>query len=117
MERGVLGEAVALLERANSLLAPMACTTREAKALLAAYTKAEKLVAYGKATLSARLGDAAETARLSGTSIGRARQTINAGRAVASQPAVSTALQEAAISLKVLLQRAVDACDLLGKDF
>jgi hypothetical protein len=99
MERRLLGEAVRLLEKANAGLTPRLCTEADAEALLQWYARVERLAAYGKAVLSARIGDPTALSKASGTSIGKARQTIETARRVAAEPRLAEAARSAEVSL------------------
>ncbi|MGH2779726.1 MAG: hypothetical protein ACRDJB_13890, partial [Actinomycetota bacterium] len=82
MELDLIDEAVTWLEKANADLEPELLSAGAARNLLAAYARAEKLAAYGKTLLARRLEDAAELARVSGTSMGKAKTTIETGKAL-----------------------------------
>ena len=99
METSVLDQAVELLEKANADLAPGLCSARRKRALLERYARAEKLAAFGIATLSAAVDDPVDLARLSGTSVGRARQTIDIGRRLEEEPRLAEAVRRAEVSL------------------
>lgn len=99
MEISPLEQAAELLEKANADLCPELCSKEQAKHLLLHYSRVEKLAAFGKAVLSARVGEAAEVARLTGTSMGRARLTLEIGGTLERAPQLSEALRHARISL------------------
>ena len=99
MERHLLGEAVRLLEKANAGLTPRLHSRADAEALLRWYARVERLAASGKAMLSARLGDAEGLARVSGTSVGKARATIETARRVEEAPRLAEAVRSAEVSL------------------
>jgi hypothetical protein len=99
MERSVLDDAVALLEKANANLEPELLTADAARELMAAYARAENLATYGKAVLARKIGDATEIARLAGTSLGKAKQTVETGTALRDTVEVRTAFQAGDISL------------------
>jgi hypothetical protein len=69
-------EAVELLEKANRNLQPDLLSVPQARSLLDAYARAQKLAAFGIAALAGRLDDASELARATGSSLGRARDTV-----------------------------------------
>src|ERR671918_496531 len=87
------------LEKANANLEPELLTTDSARRLLDEYARAEKLVSYGKAVLAQRLDDAALVARATGTSMGKAKQTLETGAALADAPEVGDALARGEVSL------------------
>jgi hypothetical protein len=70
-----------------------------ARDLLAAYARTEKLAGFGKTVLTRRLADATEVARMTGTSIGKAKTTVETGAALGDADDVRTAFQDGAISL------------------
>jgi hypothetical protein len=69
-------EAIELLEKANMSLQPDLLSVPQARSLLDAYARAQKLAAFGIAALAGRLDDASELARATGSSLGRARDTV-----------------------------------------
>jgi hypothetical protein len=73
-------------------------TAEAARELLAEYARAENLVSYGRARLAARIDNASEVARVTGTSMGRAKQTAETGAALAEAPEVG-ALARGDVSL------------------
>jgi hypothetical protein len=91
-------EAVGWLEKANANLEPDLLTAEAARELLAEYARAENLVSYGRARLAARIDNASEVARVTGTSMGRAKQTAETGAALAEAPEVG-ALARGDVSL------------------
>jgi 5-methylcytosine-specific restriction endonuclease McrA len=99
MECSILNEAVALLEKANANLEPELLTAAAARELLAAYARAEKLATFGKAVLARKVDDATEVARVTGTSVGKARQTVETGKALQDADDVSGAFAGGDISL------------------
>jgi hypothetical protein len=87
------------LEKANANLDPDLLTTESARRLLDEYARAEKLAAYGRTTLAARIDDAKAVARATGTSMGRAKQTLETGAALKDAPEVGDALARGDVSL------------------
>ena len=83
MQRTAIGEAITWLEKSNADLQPELLSADTARDLLASYARAEKLASYGKAMLARRLDDATEVARAGGTSMGKAKATVEAAKAVA----------------------------------
>lgn len=99
MESNILHDAVTLLEKANANLEPGLMTAEAARALLAEYARAEKLAAFGKAVLARKIDDTTEIARVTGTSIGKAKQTVETGKALKDADDVRDAFAGGAISL------------------
>jgi hypothetical protein len=99
MEISVLEEAVGLLEKAAGELSPRLISKQRARAALGLVARAEKLLGFTKAALSARVGDPVDLARVSGTSVGRARQTIEIGRRLEEEPRLAEAVRRAEVSL------------------
>ena len=99
MEFSPIDEAVKWLEKANAELEPELLSADAARATLARYARAEKLVSYGLAALAPKIDDASELARVAGTSVGRAKQTVETGKRLGDSGAVAGALREGDISL------------------
>ncbi|MGI8520179.1 MAG: HNH endonuclease [Actinomycetota bacterium] len=93
-----IDEAIVQLEKTNAELQPELLGAVEARDLLARYARAEKLVSYGKTALAARLDDAAEVARASGVSIGKAKATVDTGKALKGADEVRDAFKGGDIS-------------------
>src|ERR687892_916512 len=87
------------LEKANANLDADLLPVDSARELLDEYARAEKLVSYGKAELARRIDDAATVARAAGTSMSKAKQTLETGAALKDAPEVSDALATGDISL------------------
>ncbi|MGH2702457.1 MAG: HNH endonuclease [Actinomycetota bacterium] len=94
-----IDEAVTRLEKANADLEPDLLSADDARDLLAAYARAEKLVAYGKTLLARRLDDPSGLARVTGTSMGKAKATVEAGRALGEADVVRNAFKSGELSL------------------
>ncbi len=99
MEVDYVEEAVALLEKANADLQPELLPAPVARRLLASYARARRLVDYGIAGLSRKLDDASELARTTGTSVGKAKETVATAKVMGASPELSSALQQGDISL------------------
>jgi 5-methylcytosine-specific restriction endonuclease McrA len=99
MQVAFVDQAIELLEKANADLEPELLRSRDARKLLHAYARAERLAAFGLAALARKLDDAAEIARVTGTSMGKAKATIATGRAIGSAGELNDALQQGDISL------------------
>src|SRR5918996_3490615 len=87
------------LEKANANLEADLLPVESARELLDEYAKAKKLASYGEAVLARRIDDAAVVARAAGTSMGRARKTLETGAALKDAPEVGSALATGEISL------------------
>jgi hypothetical protein len=98
MEAGIL-QAIEALEKENANLQVELMTAEYARQLLSAYARCDRLVSFGIAALSARLDDSAELARLTGSSMGKARNVVATGKAMASSEELSSALQHGDVSL------------------
>jgi hypothetical protein len=99
MEVAVVDEAVELLEKANADLEPELLSAPAARKLLEAYDWAQRLATFGVATLARKLDDALELARATGTSVGKAKDTIATGKVLGDSEELSDALRHGDISL------------------
>jgi len=88
-----------MLEKANANLEPELLPARAAQALLEAYARAERLAAFGVAALARTLADASEVARATGTSVGKAKETVATGEVLGLSPELGDALRHGEISL------------------
>jgi hypothetical protein len=94
-----IAEALALIERANARLRPGELSRPEACLLIDAYGRIVKLGGFGVASLSLCLGDAAAVARVSGTSMGKARETVATGTTIQASADLNAAMQQGTVSL------------------
>ena len=99
MSGGYLRQAIELLEKANADLEPELLAHESAREALDAYARVERLAAFGVAALSRKLDDAVELARVTGTSIGKAKETVATGKVLADSSELTAALQAGDISL------------------
>lgn len=99
MEFKHLDDAVSLLEKANADLDPELLTVAGARERLRVYARARKLADYGIAALAARLDDAQGLARETGTSVGKAKETLATSEALTSSAPLGEALKQGAVSL------------------
>jgi hypothetical protein len=99
METTFVDDAIASLEKANANLEPELLTSSDARELLHAYARAEKLVSFGVAALSRKLDDPSEIARVTGTSAGKAKAVVSTGKVLGQSEELSTALRNGEISL------------------
>jgi 5-methylcytosine-specific restriction endonuclease McrA len=94
-----LKEAVALLEKANADLDPELLTVADAQICLEAYARARRLVDFGITALARRIDDASSLARVTGTSVGKARDTVATGKVMGDSSELGFAMQQGDISL------------------
>ncbi len=99
MKRSYVEDAVELLEKANADLDPELISIPEAKRQLESYAKAQRLGAYGVAALARKIDDAERLAKITGTSIGKARETVATSKTLGDSRDLSTAFQMGTISL------------------
>jgi hypothetical protein len=99
MESTPIDEAVAWLEKANADLEPELLSAASARKLLAAYARAEKLASFGVAALARRLDDASHIARTTVVSAGKAKATVDTGKALRDADGLRHAFGSGDISL------------------
>jgi hypothetical protein len=99
MEFSHVDEAVALLEKANANLEPELLSSGAARRMLETYARAQKLAAFGVAALARKLDDASELAWVTGTSVGRAKETVATGKVLGGSEPLGDALKHGDISL------------------
>ncbi len=99
MQVAPVNEAIELLEKANANLEPELLSAATARELLEAYARAQRLAAFGVATLARKLDDASELARTTGTSMGKAKDTVATGKVLGHSEDLSDALRHGDISL------------------
>lgn len=99
MKKNHLNEVIELLEKANANLEPELLTVPEAKELLEGYARARRLADFGVAALARMVDEASSVARVTGTSIGKAKETIATGKTLAESAPLENALKHADISL------------------
>jgi hypothetical protein len=95
MEFSPVDDAIELLEKANSGLAPELLTRDAARRLLDDYTRARRLADFGIAQLARKLDDPGEIARTTGTSMGKAKETVTTGKMLGESHDLSAALKAA----------------------
>jgi hypothetical protein len=100
MESTAIGESLTWLEKANADLESELMTADAARNQLALYARAEKMAAYGKTVLARKLDDAIEVARVTGTSVPKARATVDTAKALRDADEVRDAFQGGDISLE-----------------
>jgi hypothetical protein len=99
MDRTHVDDAIASLEKANADLDPDLLTVAQARALLACCARVRKLADSLIAGLARRVDDATQVSKVTGTSRGKAKETITTGMVVAQSDALSDALSQGDISL------------------
>ncbi|MGH2702747.1 MAG: HNH endonuclease [Actinomycetota bacterium] len=100
MEFSHADEAVAQLEKANANLEPELLSLAAARQQLETYARAQRLAAFGVAALARRIDDASEIARTTGSSTGRAKDTIATGKVLSGSAPLADALQHGEVSLE-----------------
>jgi hypothetical protein len=98
VEVAYVDEAIALLEKADADLEPELLSVPAARKLLEAYARVERLGAFGVAAVARKLDDAA-LARVTGTSVGRAKETVATGKVMGESNELDGALRHGDISL------------------
>jgi 5-methylcytosine-specific restriction endonuclease McrA len=93
-----LHDAITSAKKANVELAPDLLHAADALHALAAYAELKKLASYGEAALAQRVDDAEKLARVSGTSVAKAKQTVETGKALRDSDVVRDALAGGSIS-------------------
>jgi HNH endonuclease len=99
MPKDLVDRAIELLEKANAGLEPELMRGTDARKLMAAYGKAEKLASYGVAALARRVDDAAVVARATGISAGKAQTVLATGKVMGTSDELDFAMQQGAVSL------------------
>jgi HNH endonuclease len=99
MKFELVDEAIELLEKANADLEPELIASGDARELMKAYARVEKLGAYGVAALARKVDDAAVVAQATGWSAGKAKTVVETGKVLASCDELSTAMQTGKVSL------------------
>lgn len=94
-----VAEARVSLEKANAGLQAELLSVEQATELLAEYARTEKLACYGKTVLARRIDDASQLARASGTSLGKAKSTLETAQVLTEAEEVGEAFKSGAISL------------------
>ena len=99
MEFGHVDEAIGQLEKANANLEPELLSLAAAREQLETYARAERLAAFGIAALARKLNDASELARVTGSSTGKAKDTIATGKVLGESAPLENALKHGEVSL------------------
>ena len=98
MERALLNDAIALLERVNDDLSAVSLSRAQASELLVRYARAEKLASYGRTVLARRVGDARAVAKVTGTPVTAVRRSIDTARVLEASPVLDEAMRSARVS-------------------
>src|ERR687891_721584 len=98
MEFALIDEVIESLEKCNANLEPELMSAAAAREALARYARVKKLASYGETALSRKVDDAPEVARMTGTSIGKAKETVETAKRLRDSDEVSGALQAGEIS-------------------
>ena len=99
MDQGFIDEAIAWAEKGNADLEPDLMAADDARRLMESYAKLKKLAAYGETVLARKLDDAEELAKVTGTSVGKAKQTVETAKALRDAEIVQDAFSQGDISL------------------
>ncbi|MGH2828840.1 MAG: HNH endonuclease [Actinomycetota bacterium] len=99
MEVAVVDQANELLEKANANLEPELLGAADARELLESYARTQRLAAFGIAALARKLDDASEIARATGSSTGKAKETIATGKVLSGSAPLENALKHGEVSL------------------
>jgi len=94
-----LTEAVRVVRRVTAGLAADRCSRAEWERRLTVFVELEKLAGFGKASAAARVADADGLAALCGSSVGRAREVLAAGRALTASPVLAEAMADGQVSV------------------
>jgi hypothetical protein len=99
MQVNAIKEAITWLEKLNADLEPELLTAGAARELLGDCARAEKLIAFAKTSLTRKLDDVQELARVTGTSVGKAKATVETAKALQDADVVRGAFAGGDISL------------------
>jgi len=99
MEVAPVEEATELLEKANADLRPELLSGPEARALLGAYVRAQRLAAFGVAALAGVVESPSDLARATGTSVGKARDIVATSKVLEDCGELTDALRRGEVSL------------------
>ena len=94
-----IADAITSLEKANAELEPELLNAAGARKMLELYARAKKLASFGETVIARKVDDAAALARATGTSVGKARQTVETAKALQGAQLVSEAFAGGDISL------------------
>ena len=100
MEHDPLEVAVEQLEKANANLEPELLSVSQAQQRLEVYARMQRMVSVGVASLARRIDEASKVARATGTSVGKAKETIATGKVARDSAAFGDALRQGEVSLE-----------------
>ena len=98
-ELAFVEEANELLEKSNAGLEPELLSPDDTRRMLAEYARAQRLVSFGIAALARRVDSACEVAAFTGTSVGKAKETVATGKVLAESAELNSAMQQGGVSL------------------
>ena len=93
-----MDEVIESLEKCNANLEPELMNAAAARETLVRHARIKKLAAFGETVLSGKIEDAAELARMTGTSIGKAKESVETAKRLRDSDEVSGALRSGEIS-------------------
>ena len=99
MQVELVDEAIELLEKANAELEPELLNSTDARKLLKAYARAERLSSFGVAAIARKVDSTMDVARATGSSTAKAKAVVQTGKVLGSCDELASALQTGKISL------------------
>ena len=93
-----IADAITSLEKANAELDPELVDAALGRELLSLYARAKKLAAFGETALARKVDDVVEVARATGTSIGKAKATVETAKTLRDADIVSDAFASGGLS-------------------
>ena len=100
MDVDPLEVALEALDKVNADLEPELMTVAQARTRLETYARVRRRVDYGVAALAWRVEDASEVASITGTSLGKAKDTVATGKVMDGSGELGDALQFGEVSLE-----------------
>src|SRR5687767_10315751 len=107
MQVDPLQEAKKWLEKANANLQPELLTAAETRRQLGLYASIKKLAGFGETSLALKADDPQELARVTGTSVGKAKDTVEAAKVLQDADVVRDAFSRGEVSF--------DQAQVIGK--
>ena len=92
------------LEKLNAGLEPELLSSEDTRRMFAEYARAQRLAAFGIAALARRVDNASEVAAVTGTSMGKAKETVATGKVLAGSAELHSAMQQGDVSLDQALE-------------
>ena len=99
MKTSYEAQAVELLEKANADLEPDLISIPEARARMKDFIRSQRLAAFGVAALARKIDDAEALARATGTSMGKAKETLATSEVLSNSAPLNEALRSGEVSL------------------